>query len=175
MDQSIVEQNNEIISVSELNNAAKRLLENSFNNVSVLGEISNLSKPSSGHIYFSLKDESGSIRCAMFRNANSRLQFSPKNGDKCILTGQVSIYAARGDYQLIAKSMRLAGAGDLMQQFEMLKSKLDSEGLFDLMTKKTLEEITFNLALFASDLLLFIFVFAPLKRVQVTRMVECST
>ena len=131
MDQSIVEQNNEIISVSELNNAAKRLLENNFNNVSVLGEISNLSKPSSGHIYFSLKDESGSIRCAMFRNANSRLKFSPKNGDKCILTGQVSIYAARGDYQLIAKSMRLAGAGDLMQQFEILKSKLDAEGLFD--------------------------------------------
>ena len=78
MEQSIVEQNNEIISVSELNNAAKRLLENNFNNVSVLGEISNLSKPSSGHMYFSLKDESGSIRCAMFRNANSRLQFSPK-------------------------------------------------------------------------------------------------
>jgi len=135
MDQSIVEQNNEIISVSELNNAAKRLLEHNFNNVSVLGEISNLSQPSSGHIYFSLKDESGSIRCAMFRNANSRLKFSPKNGDKCILTGQVSIYAARGDYQLIAKSMRLAGAGDLMQQFEMLKNKLDTEGLFDL-TKK---------------------------------------
>ena len=135
MDQSIVEQNNEIISVSELNNAAKRLLEHNFSNVSVLGEISNLSQPSSGHIYFSLKDESGSIRCAMFRNANSRLKFSPKNGDKCILTGQVSIYAARGDYQLIAKSMRLAGAGDLMQQFEMLKNKLDTEGLFDL-TKK---------------------------------------
>jgi exodeoxyribonuclease VII large subunit len=135
MDQSIVEQNNEIISVSELNNAAKRLLEHNFSNVSVLGEVSNLSQPSSGHIYFSLKDESGSIRCAMFRNANSRLKFSPKNGDKCILTGQVSIYAARGDYQLIAKSMRLAGAGDLMQQFEMLKNKLDTEGLFDL-TKK---------------------------------------
>ena len=135
MDQSIVEQNNEIISVSELNNAAKRLLEHNFSNVSVLGEISNLSQPSSGHIYFSLKDESGSIRCAMFRNANSRLKFSPKNGDKCTLTGQVSIYAARGDYQLIAKSMRLAGAGDLMQQFEMLKNKLDTEGLFDL-TKK---------------------------------------
>ena len=136
MDQSIVEQNNEIISVSELNNAAKRLLEHNFNNVSVLGEISNLSQPSSGHIYFSLKDESGSIRCAMFRNANSRLRFSPKNGDKCILTGQVSIYAARGDYQLIAKSMRLAGAGDLMQQFEILKSKLDAEGLFDLTKKR---------------------------------------
>ena len=136
MDQSIVEQNNEIISVSELNNAAKRLLEHNFNNVSVLGEISNLSQPSSGHIYFSLKDESGSIRCAMFRNANSRLKFSPKNGDKCILTGQVSIYAARGDYQLIAKSMRLAGAGDLMQQFEILKSKLDAEGLFDLTKKR---------------------------------------
>lgn len=150
MDQSIVEQNNEIISVSELNNAAKRLLENNFNNVSVLGEISNLSKPSSGHIYFSLKDESGSIRCAMFRNANSRLQFSPKNGDKCILTGQVSIYAARGDYQLIAKSMRLAGAGDLMQQFEMLKSKLDSEGLFDLMTKKTLPKFPRHICIITS-------------------------
>jgi exonuclease VII large subunit len=73
-----------------------------------------------------------------------RLKFSPKNGDKCILTGQVSIYAARGDYQLIAKSMRLAGAGDLMQQFEMLKNKLDTEGLFDL-TKKMLFQDSQNI------------------------------
>ena len=123
MSDVILEQNNEIISVGELNNAARKLLESNFNDVSVIGEISNLSRPSSGHIYFTLKDDNGAIRCAMFRNANMRLKFNPKNGDKCILKGQVSIYAARGDYQLIAKSMRLAGAGDLMQQFEMLKSK----------------------------------------------------
>ena len=88
MSDVILEQNNEIISVGELNNAARKLLESNFNDVSVIGEISNLSRPSSGHIYFTLKDDNGAIRCAMFRNANMRLKFNPKNGDKCILRGE---------------------------------------------------------------------------------------
>ena len=150
MSDVILEQNNEIISVGELNNAARKLLESNFNDVSVIGEISNLSRPSSGHIYFTLKDDNGAIRCAMFRNANMRLKFNPKNGDKCILKGQVSIYAARGDYQLIAKSMRLAGAGDLMQQFENLKVKLDSEGLFDLTNKKILPKYPKHICIITS-------------------------
>ena len=126
----IVNQEEEVISVGQLNQQAKRLLENQFGGISVLGEISNLARPSSGHIYFTLKDEDGAIRCAMFRNQNSRLNFEPQNGDQCILKGQVSLYAPRGDYQLIVSSMQPAGSGNLMQQFDALKKKLDAEGLF---------------------------------------------
>lgn len=131
MTDNIVIQNEEIISVGELNKSAKYLLENTFNDVSVIGEISNLSRPSSGHIYFTLKDEDGAIRCAMFRNQNIKLNFSPENGDQCVLKGQVSIYAPRGDYQLIVKNIEPAGSGNLMQKFEALRKKLDDEGLFD--------------------------------------------
>ena len=131
MKDNIVVQNDEIISVGELNKSAKYLLENNFNNVSVVGEISNLSRPSSGHIYFTLKDEDGAIRCAMFKNQNIKLNFSPENGDQCVLKGQVSIYTPRGDYQLIVRNIEPAGAGNLMQKFEALKNKLELEGLFD--------------------------------------------
>ena len=126
----IVNQEEEVISVGQLNQQAKKLLESQFRGISVLGEISNLARPSSGHIYFTLKDEEGAIRCAMFRNQNSRLNFEPQNGDQCILKGQVSLYAPRGDYQLIVSSMQPAGSGNLMQQFDALKKKLDAEGLF---------------------------------------------
>ena len=132
----ILDQNKEIISVGELNRSAKALLENNFSSVSVLGEISNLAQPSSGHIYFTLKDSEGSIRCAMFKNQKMRLNFNPKDGDQCILKGQVSLYAARGDYQLIVRHMQPAGVGNLMQQFEELKQKLDKEGLFNPLIKK---------------------------------------
>ena len=132
----IVEQGDEIISVGQLNQQAKKLLENQFRGVSVLGEISNIARPSSGHIYFTLKDEDSSIRCAMFRNQNLRLNFDPQNGDQCVLKGQVSLYAPRGDYQLIVSSMQPAGAGNLMHQFEELKKKLDAEGLFTQETRK---------------------------------------
>ena len=138
---NIVSQNSEIISVGELNKSAKYLLENNFNNISVVGEISNLSRPSSGHIYFTLKDEDGAIRCAMFKNQNLKLNFSPENGDKCVLKGQVSIYAPRGDYQLIVKNIEPAGSGNLMQKFEDLKRKLEQEGLF---TKSNKLQVPFS-------------------------------
>ena len=131
MASDILDQNNEIISVGELNRSAKYLLEKSFNNVSVMGEISNLSRPSSGHIYFTLKDKEGAIKCAMFKNRNINLNFRPQNGDQCLLKGQVSIYTARGDYQLIVSNIQPAGSGNLMQKFEDLKKKLEAEGLFD--------------------------------------------
>ena len=136
MADNIVIQNDEIISVGELNKSAKYLLENNFSNVSVVGEISNLAKPSSGHMYFTLKDADGAIRCAMFKNQNIKLNFSPEDGDQCVLKGQVSIYAPRGDYQLIVKTIEPAGAGNLMQKFEVLKNKLEQEGLFNLDKKK---------------------------------------
>ena len=150
MVEDIVIQNDEIISVGELNKSAKYLLEHNFSNVSVIGEISNLSRPSSGHIYFTLKDASGAIRCAMFKNQNIKLNFSPENGDQCVLKGQVSIYAARGDYQLIVKSIEPAGAGNLMQKFEVLKKKLEQEGLFDQAKKKIIPSSPKHIAVVTS-------------------------
>ena len=138
MQKDIVVQNKEIISVGELNRSAKYLLEDAFANISVIGEISNMSRPSSGHIYFTLKDEDGAIGCAMWRSQATKLNFKPEDGDKCILKGQVSLYPATGRYQLMVKSIEQAGSGNLMHQFEQLKKKLDSEGLFDLSKKLSL-------------------------------------
>ena len=138
MQKDIVVQNKEIISVGELNKSAKYLLEDAFANISVIGEISNMSRPSSGHIYFTLKDEDGAIGCAMWRSQATKLNFKPEDGDKCILRGQVSLYPATGRYQLMVKSIEQAGSGNLMHQFEQLKKKLDSEGLFDLSKKLSL-------------------------------------
>ena len=135
MNEFIVDHSKEIISVGELNRSAKFLLEDAFNNISVIGEISNMSRPSSGHIYFTLKDEDGAIGCAMWRSQAIKLNFVPENGNKCILKGQVSIYPATGRYQLMVKTIEQAGDGNLMQQFENLKKKLDSEGLFDSQNK----------------------------------------
>jgi len=147
----IVEQGDEIISVGQLNQQAKKLLENQFRGVSVIGEISNIARPSSGHIYFTLKDEDGAIRCAMFRNQNLRLNFDPQNGDQCILKGQVSLYAPRGDYQLIVSSMQPAGAGNLMHQFEELKKKLDAEGLFAQDIKKQIPKQPKHIGIITSE------------------------
>ena len=147
----IVNQGDEIISVGQLNQQAKTLLENQFRGVSVIGEISNMARPSSGHIYFTLKDEDGAIRCAMFRNQNLRLNFEPQNGDQCILKGQVSLYAPRGDYQLIVNSMQPAGAGNLMHQFEELKKKLDAEGLFAQEIKKQIPKQPKHIGVITSE------------------------
>ena len=147
----IVNQGDEIISVGQLNQQAKALLENQFRSVSVIGEISNIARPSSGHIYFTLKDEDGAIRCAMFRNQNLRLNFEPQNGDQCILKGQVSLYVPRGDYQLIVSSMQPAGAGNLMHQFEELKKKLDAEGIFAQEIKKPIPKQPKHIGVITSE------------------------
>lgn len=146
----ILNQNNQIISVGELNRSAKYLLEKSYSNIKVEGEISNLSIPSSGHMYFTLKDSDAAIRCAMFKNANMRLNFSPKNGDKCIVTGNVSLFAPRGDFQLIASSMEPSGTGNLMLKFEQLKNKLAEEGLFDETKKLEIPSIPKHVAIITS-------------------------
>ena len=150
MDKDIVEQNNEIISVGELNRCAKYLLESNFPAVSVIGEISNLARPASGHIYFSLKDDEGSIQCAMFKGSNMGLNFNPKDGDECIVSGNISLFVQRGNYQLIAKKMILAGQGNLMQEFEKLKSKLKDEGLFDDANKLPIPEAPKHVAVITS-------------------------
>jgi len=151
MQEDIVEQNQEIISVGELNRSAKYLLEDAFTNIAVIGEISNMSRPSSGHIYFTLKDEDGAIGCAMWRSQASKLNFNPEDGDKCILKGQVSLYPATGRYQLMVKSIEQAGAGNLMHQFEKLKKKLESEGLFDQSKKLSIPQAPKHIGLITSS------------------------
>lgn len=124
------------LSVTQLNQQARRLLETNFNQVHVEGEISGLAMPSSGHWYFTLKDQSAQIRCAMFRGNNSRLNFRPVEGMLLIVRGRVSLYEGRGDYQLIVEHMENAGTGNLQKAFEAMKLQLAAEGLFDPQYKK---------------------------------------
>lgn len=119
------------ISVSELNRQARALLEQGLGRLWVEGEISNLARPASGHLYFSLKDESAQLRCAWFRQRQRGPTIGLKNGDQIIAFGIISIYEARGDYQLIVEQIEDAGEGELRRRFELLKKKLDAEGLFD--------------------------------------------
>jgi len=139
-----------IYSVSELNRETKDLLSSHFSFIQVEGEISNLSRPSSGHIYFSLKDKSAQIRCAMFKSQLRRLNFNPENGKKVIISAQVSLYEARGDYQLIADKMQQAGEGGLQLAFEQLKSKLFNEGLFEPGLKKQLPTLPEHIGVITS-------------------------
>ncbi|NOT84844.1 MAG: exodeoxyribonuclease VII large subunit [Methylococcaceae bacterium] len=124
--------------VSQLNRAVRQLLGDEFVNIRVAGEISNLSTPSSGHIYFTLKDADAQIRCAMFRTRLGHLAFKPVNGLQVIVRAQVSLYEPRGDYQLIVDEIEVAGAGLLRQRFEQLKQKLAAEGLFDSAKKQAI-------------------------------------
>ena len=107
-----------------------------FNPVAVKGEISGFSRAASGHCYFNLKDESGQIRCAMFKRATSALGFMPKDGEMVELRGKLGVYEARGDLQLVVETMQRAGQGDLFAQFLKLKANLEAEGLFDASRKR---------------------------------------
>lgn len=126
------------VSVSEINRRAKSLLENSLGEVCIEAEIGTFSKPSSGHWYFSLKDDRAQLSCAMFRRANMRVRFEPKVGDSVIVRGLLSIYEARGNYQLMVDHMEASGDGALQRALEALKQKLQSEGLFDQDRKKAI-------------------------------------
>ncbi len=138
------------LSVSELNGKARRLLEMSFNNVRVEGELSGLARPSSGHWYFTLKDASSQIRCAMFRHKNQALKFLPSEGMQLLIRGRVSLYEGRGDYQMIVEHMDHAGSGALQKAFESLKKKLADEGLFDTQRKKALPKHPKHIAVVTS-------------------------
>jgi exodeoxyribonuclease VII large subunit len=124
--------------VSALLKAIADSLEARFNPVAVQGEISGFSRAASGHCYFSLKDDDGQMRCAMFRRAASLLDFSPRDGQRVELRGRLGVYEARGELQLIVESMRQAGQGTLFEQFLKLKAKLEAEGLFDAGRKREL-------------------------------------
>ena len=120
-----------IISVTELNKLAKSLLENGIPKLWIEGEISNLARPASGHIYFSLKDETSQIRCAWFKQRQSINANDIANGMKMLALGKISLYQPRGEYQFIIEKMETAGEGDLKRKYEELKQKLFNEGLFD--------------------------------------------
>jgi len=107
-----------------------------FNPVAVKGEISGFSRAASGHCYFNLKDESGQIRCAMFKRAASALGFMPRDGEMVEVRGKLGVYEARGDLQLVVETMQRAGQGDLFAQFLKLKAKLEAEGLFESSRKR---------------------------------------
>lgn len=127
-----------ILSVSELNHSAKDLLEHTFPLLWVSGEISNLKRYDSGHWYFSLKDANAQVRCVIFNHKNRFLNWRPEDGIQVEVRALVTLYKARGDFQLNVDTMRLAGRGDLFKAFEQLKTKLEKEGLFESTRKKLL-------------------------------------
>lgn len=129
-----------VLSVSQLNRQSKELLETYLHNVQVTGEISNLSRPASGHWYFTLKDQRAQVRCAMFKSRTQYLKFIPKEGEQVLINASVGLYEARGDYQLIVNGMQSAGEGALKLAFEQLKSRLHQEGLFNPEHKKSLSK-----------------------------------
>ena len=131
-----------ILTVSQLNRHVRAYLEHEMGEVCVAGEISNLSKPASGHYYFTLKDASAQVRCVYFRNRHvGALGQAVQNGQQVVARGKLSLYEARGDYQLIVEQLDEAGQGDLYRQFELLKAKLAALGLFDQVRKKPLPRI----------------------------------
>ncbi len=129
------------ITVSELNRKVKTLLEQGIARLWVEGEISNIARPASGHVYFSLKDENAQIRAAFFRQRQRGPTIGLKNGDQVLAFGRVSLYEPRGDYQLIVEQVEPAGEGALKRQFEVLKKKLAAEGLFDEDRKQALPDL----------------------------------
>jgi len=139
-----------VYSVSQLNSQAKALLESRFPSIWVEGEISNLARPSSGHIYFSLKDDRAQVRCAMFRGNNQGLRFNPEHGMLVRVRARVSLYPGRGDFQLIVDRMEETGAGALQQAYEQLKQNLHAEGLFNAEHKQEWPQIPQQIGIITS-------------------------
>ena len=127
-----------IFTVSRLNQTVRLLLEREVGQVWISGEISNFTQPASGHWYFTLKDDTAQVRCAMFRNSNRRVTFRPQHGQQVLVRASITLYEPRGEYQIIVESMQPAGEGLLQQKYEQLKAKLAAEGLFDQLSKQPL-------------------------------------
>jgi len=130
-----------VYTVSRLNQEVQLALESGFGMVWLQGELSNFSRPASGHFYFSLKDSQSQIRCAMFRGKNRYINFEPQSGEEVLVRGKLGLYSARGDFQLIVEHMEPAGAGKLQAQFEATKKKLQALGWFSQEAKKHLPEM----------------------------------
>ena len=137
-DPKSIEPERNVYSVSRLNREVRVLLERGLGVVWVEGELSNFAQPASGHWYFSLKDRDAQLRCAMFRQKNTAIGFTPRAGQQVLARGRVSLYEPRGDYQFIVEQMEEAGIGALKREFERLKTKLAAEGLFAPELKRTL-------------------------------------
>ena len=140
----------EIFTVSRLNREARVLLERGLGSLWLEGEISNLSRPASGHWYFSLKDESAQVRCAMFRQRNLLLRFAVRDGTHVLARGRVSLYEARGEFQVVIEHLEEAGEGLLRRRFEELKQKLGTEGLFDARHKRPLPRLPAQIGVITS-------------------------
>src|SRR5690606_16733376 len=139
-----------ILSPSQLNTLARDLLEGAFPLVTVEGEIGNLSRPGSGHLYFTLKDARAQLRCALFKPKSQWLKFLPREGLKVLARGRLTLYEARGDYQLVCDSLEEAGEGALRRAFDELKARLQAEGLFDEARKRPLPAHVRRLAVLTS-------------------------
>lgn len=138
------------LTVTQLNIQIKAALESHFSTLTVAGEISNLVSHTSGHIYFSLKDEESSVRCVLFKGNAAKLKFKLQNGQKVTLEAGLSVYAPRGEYQLIVSSVALGGKGSLFAALEELKKKLSAKGYFDPSNKKPLPKFPKKVALITS-------------------------
>lgn len=151
MQQSLaIGESRDIYTPGRLNNEVKRTLETTFRSIWIEGEISNLSRPSSGHAYFSLKDASAQVRCAWFRQNQLRCPTTPENGMQVLLRARVSLYPARGDYQLLVERLEEAGRGQLQQEYEALKARLAREGLFAEQHKRPLPRFPKRIAIVTS-------------------------
>ena len=147
---SFIQNNQEIISVSDVNDIAKGLLEKNLSNVWIQGEISSFTAHGSGHWYFTIKDKKSALDCVMFKFDNINLLFEPKVGDELILNGNVSIYSPTGRYQFNVKHIEVSGEGALLRAFEELKKKLELEGLFEETRKKVLPEFPMEISVITS-------------------------
>ena len=143
--------NRPTISVSELTSKLKDLIESNFSNIWIQGEISNFKHHSSGHMYFTLKDQGAELRCVMFRGFNQGIHFKPQDGMDVILKGKITVYEPRGQYQLMVQNMEPAGIGTLFLAFEALKKQLQSEGLFDNSLKKQLPQYPKKVGIVTSE------------------------
>lgn len=139
-----------IFSVSELTSSIKSMLEGRFPFISVAGEISNLRRPASGHLYFTLKDDRAQIKTVLFKTQQRYLEKTPRDGQMVVCQGRLTVYEPRGDYQLIVDAMDFHGAGALQLAFEQLKKKLAAEGLFDQEDKKPLPALPRHITLVTS-------------------------
>jgi exodeoxyribonuclease VII large subunit len=139
-----------ILRPAQLNALARDLLEGSFAQVWVEGEISNLSRPASGHLYFTLKDERAQVRCALFRQKALLLRFAPRDGALVLARGRLTLYEARGDYQLVLEHLEDSGEGALRRAFEELKARLAAEGLFAAERKRPLPRFVRRLGVLTS-------------------------
>jgi len=153
METRLTDFGDDVLTVSDVTDRVKRLLDDDpvLNDVQVRGEVSDFSHASSGHMYFTLKDDETELSCVMFRSANGKLGFEPEDGDDVVAEGHIGVYEARGDYQLYVREMDRAGRGELYEEFLRLKEDLSEEGLFADERKKPLPDFPTTVGVATSD------------------------